>query len=1039
MENLRKQNFRSLLAILILVISGSVQAQSQVITGKVSDELGNDLPGVNILVKGTNIGSTTDANGSFTLEVKDPSGTLIASFIGYLTQEVPLSNRTRVSITLQPDVQQLSEVVVVGYGTQEKKDLTGSVSSVNAQDIQKVQVSGVDQALQGQIAGVQISTTSGAPGGNVNVLIRGVSSITGGVQPLFVIDGFPVNSVGIGNPMNTINPNDIESIDVLKDASATAIYGSRGSNGVIIITTKRGKSGKPTIQFNAYEGVQDVAKKIEMMNAQEFSSFVIDARNAGYLDNNPNGDINHDNAARPGGNYDIPVNLTNADLKTTDWQDAIFRTAPIRNYQLGASGGTDALRYNLSAGYFDQEGVIINSGLERYNVSLNLDGELSKKLDFGVSILPSYTALKEIPSTGHYGALGIISAAVGIDPSFPIYNDDGTYASTLPPVEAATGVPNPVKIANELKTQSSQFRFLSNAYLEYEIIEDLKLRTSFGVDLNYYKASVWNPSTLNSGANTGPASATATNTDNTNWLSETTLSYRKNSGEHTLDFVGGFTAQRNAFNQVQVTAGNFSDDLIPNIAGGIINGGYQNMSRTALISLLGRINYSFREKYLVTATIRSDGSSRFGNESRWGTFPSASLGWRVSEEDFLKSVSFISDIKIRLSYGITGNNAIGDYRAISLLSNANYVIGDAVTPGLSPGTLANSNLKWETQTQLNVGMDLSVIKGRVSLTADLYDKRNKDMLFNIQTPSATGFTNAFVNVGEVQNKGLELSLTTRNLVGEFQWNTNFNITFNRNKVLSMNEEGARIFGNTGGRGNTNLTQVGGPIGVFFGRRALGVFNTDAEAAEYGVQPNARAGDIKFKNVIGDDVINDLDREIIGNPHPDFYFGFNNTFSYKNFTLDIMTSGMYGNEIYSALFAINNSGVQNNLKFIDEARWRSPEEPGNSKYGQFGRAIRGGKNGNTNFSSLYIFDASYWRIRNITLGYNLPSGIVNKLRMTQARVYASVTNLHTFTNYFGYDPEVGNAGANQGSQTVLGVDFGTYPLSRVTSLGVNITF
>jgi TonB-dependent starch-binding outer membrane protein SusC len=675
---------KTLFVILFFVITGNALAQDQVVTGKVLDEQGTALPGVNILFKGSSEGTTTDANGNFTLRGNASNSTLVFSFIGYTTQELALNGQTSITVTLAPDVQQLGEVVVVGYGTQEKKDLTGSVSSVDAKDIQKVQVSGIDQALQGQVAGVQIATTGGAPGGNVNVLIRGVSSVTGDVQPLFVIDGFPVNNVGIGNPLNTINPSDIESVDVLKDASATAIYGSRGSNGVIIITTKRGKAGKPKIEFNAYEGLQDVPKTIEMMNAQQFAAFVIDSRNAGYVDNNPTRTILDDNATRAGGNYDVPEYLldpnspqnawvVNPNLTTTDWQDAIFRTAPIRNYQLSASGGNDNLRYSVSGGYFKQDGVIIQSGLERFNAAMNIDGKLSEKLAFGISMLPSYTTQDDVPSAGHYGGFGIIGAALAFDPAIPVYNEDGTYGSSLPPAIASAGVPNPVKIANELKTRQNQFRYLSNAYLEYAIIKDLKLRSSFGVDLNYFNRNFWNPSTLNSGAETGPASANERNTQNTNWLSETTVSYQKDLEDHALNFVGGFTAQRNAFNQTEVTANNFSDDLVPSIGGGIINGGFQNITRTTLVSLLARVNYGFRDKYLLTATVRSDGSSRFGANNRWGTFPSASLGWRVSQENFLQNSKIISDLKLRVSYGLTGNNAIGDYRAISLLSAANYV------------------------------------------------------------------------------------------------------------------------------------------------------------------------------------------------------------------------------------------------------------------------------------------------------------------------------------------------------------------------------
>lgn len=1029
---------KGLLTVNFLLIVFPILAQTT-LNGKVTDENNQGIPGVNVLEKGTSNGTVTGIDGSYSLRLNKTGSVVVFSYIGYITEEVQVTNQTEINVKLLPDLKTLGEVVVVGYGEQQKKDLTGAIASVNAKDIQKIQVSSVDQALQGQIAGVQISTTNGAPGGHVNVLIRGVSSITGGVQPLFVIDGYPVSNAGIGNPLNTINPNDIESVDVLKDASATAIYGSRGSNGVIIITTKRGKTGAPRIEFDSYIGFQEIGKKLDLMNAQEFASMVVDARNNGYLDNFPNGNITDNNATRPGVNFDVSDKYRDpSSLQTTDWQEAIFRRAPISNYQLSATGGTEAIRYAVSGGYFNQEGIIINSGLKRYNLRANLDGQLSKKIAFGVSLLPSYTQLREVPAAGHYGALGIIASATGMDPSVPVYNEDGSYGNTIPPTEGNAAIQNPVKIANELQNPSSQFRLLSNAYLEYSILEDLKLRTTFGVDLNYYKSNLWNPSTLSSSAPTGPATARSENTENTNWLSETTLSYKKNLGsDHLINMVAGFTAQRAYNNRVVVNAGNFPDDLISNINGGIVNSGGQNIEVNSLVSLLARANYSYKDKYLLTATVRSDGSSRFGSNNRWGTFPSASIGWRISNEGFMRNIPFINDLKLRASYGVTGNNAIGNYRAISLLGSNNYVIGDAVVPGLAPSSLPNNNLSWESQSQLDIGLDLAVWNGRINFTGDYYDKRNKDMLFNIQTPSATGFTNAFVNVGEVQNKGIELALTTRNLVGAFQWSTNFNITFNQNKVLAMNEETARIFGSTAPRANSNVTQVGFPIGVFYGRRAIGIFNSDQEAAELGTQPNAKAGDIRWKDINEDGRIDDNDREVIGNPNPDFFFGFNNSFSYKGFTLDITTSGMSGQDVYNAMFAINNSGVQNNLKFIDEARWRSPEDPGESTYGRmWGRSIRGGLNGNTSYSSLYIFDASYWRIRNITLAYTLPASWLQNVKVQNARIYVAANNVYTFTNYIGYDPEVGLAESNQ---TAFGVDFGTYPLSRSYTVGINLSF
>jgi TonB-dependent starch-binding outer membrane protein SusC len=1025
------------------LIAINLYAQQRTVKGLVTDDQGIGLPGVSVLVKGSTNGTVTDTDGNYSLSVSSSNDVLVFSFIGYKPQEIYAGDQSTVNISLQTDIQQLSEVVVVGYGEQERKDLTGSVASVKAKDVTRVQVSSFDQALQGQIAGVQISNTGGAPGGGVNVLIRGVSSITGGVQPLFVIDGYPVTNSGIGNPLNTISPNDIESVDVLKDASATAIYGSRGSNGVIIITTKRGKSGAPVLEFNTFVGVQQVGKQLDMMNSQQFAQFVMDGRNAAYLDNNPTGNINDSNAVRPGVSWDISDKYRDpSTLTTTNWQDAIFRTAPISNYQLSATGGTDALRYKIAGGYFNQEGVVIESGLKRYNFSANIDGKLTEKLNFGLSLLPSYVSQRNVKTAGHTGELGIINSALAMDPSLPVYNPDGTFFETvLSNADGNASIGNPVKTAMQMKNPSSQFRFLGNMFLEYAILKDLKLKSSFGVDLNYLESSFWNPSTLQSSGLIGNALAQATNTKSTNWLSETTLSYKKTLGsDHVINVVGGYTAQSDYFNQVFVQASTFPDDLIPNINGGIPNLSSQGTAVNTLMSVLGRVNYAYQDKYLLTVTMRADGSSRFGKNKRWGAFPSASIGWRISEEGFMKNVTAVTNLKLRASYGITGNNAIGNYRANSLLGSTGYVIGNNVVNGVVPGSFRNDNLTWEEQSQANIGLDFSILNGRVNFTGDVYDKRNKDMLFNIQTPSSTGFTGALVNVGEVQNRGLELSVNTQNTVGAFKWSTNFNISFNQNQVLAMNSETARIFGSTGGRGNSNVTQVGSPIGVFYGRRWLGVFQSDAEAADYGTQPFARAGDLKFKDVNGDGKIDDNDREVIGNPNPRTFFGFNNNFSYKGFTLDIFLNGQIGQDVYAPLFSTNNSAVQNNLAFIDQARWRSADNPGSSDYGpgtgSFGRTIRGGRNNNTVYSSKDIYDASYIRVRQISLGYNFPTAFISKAKIQTARLYVTVNNAYTFTKYPFFDPEVGNAG---GDQTALGVDWGTYPVNRSFTIGLDLKF
>ncbi len=1029
---------------LCMFISVSAFCQTS-FSGKVTGNNSEPLAGVTVTEKGTPNATLSKEDGSFLIRLTTTKPILVFSNVGFTQREVVVGSQGNLTIVLQPDSKQLNDVVVVGYGTQRKKDLTGSIASVGAKEIEKIPVSSLDKALQGQVAGLQISSTSGAPGGNTTILVRGISSITGGVEPLFVIDGYPVTSVGYSNPLSTINPNDIESVDILKDASATAIYGSRGSNGVIIITTKRGKAGKPKIEFDSYVGVQEVAHKLKMMNAKQFAQFVIDGRNAGYLDNptsgNPNPGINDNNTLR-GNSYKISDKYRNQAFldsvgEGTDWQDAIFRKAIIQNHQLSVSGGNDGVRYAISGSFFNQDGIIINTNFKRYSFKANIDAKLSNKLSVGISMLPSFSTEITPPITGHYGAFGIINSALTMDPTLPVYNADGTYYPTYLSENGNAGLANPVKIANEYQIKNSQSRLFSNAYAEYALVPSLKLRTSLGADVNFFDRRDYKPSTLSGNSPTAPATAGVTTNKATNWLTETTLAYKKLfASVHQIDAVAGFTAQSDFFDAITTNATNFPDDLLPNINGGTVTSGSESIFRNNIMSVFARANYAFKGKYLLTGTVRRDGSSRFGQDRKWGTFPSGSIGWKVSEEKFMQGVKAVSDLKIRASYGVTGNNAIGDYRALALLNSSNYIIGDALTPGSVPGSLANTSLGWESQAQLDIGIDLSLLNNRINIVADFYDKRNKDMLFNVQTPSVTGFTNAIVNLGEVQNKGYEFALTTRNLVGKFGWSTNFNITFNKNKVLAMSTANDKIFGNTGGRGNSNVTMVGHPIGVFFGKQVVGVFNTKEEAAAYKAQPFAKAGDFKFQDVDNNGKIDDNDRVIIGSPHPDYFFGFNNTFTYKGFSLDILTNGMMGQKVFASLFGVNNSAVQNNLAFVDEARWRSPEQPGSGKYGSFARTIRGGKNDNFAYSSWSLFDASFVRIRQLALNYSIPAKVTSRLKLQSARCYVGVNNLYTFTDYPGYDPEVGNGGD---TQTVLGVDFGTYPMARTFTLGVNIGF
>ena len=1024
---------------IILTIASFQSIAQQTITGTVSDEAGLPVPGVNVVEKGTTSGTSTNAEGKYVTKVASSGSILVFSFVGYISQEVAVNNRGVIDVIVSPDDKQLGEVVVVGYGTQQKRDVTGAVASVSSKDIEKIPVSGLDQALQGQVAGLQISSTSGAPGGNTNILVRGIGSVSGGNEPLFVVDGFPINNSGVGNPLNTMNPGDIESIEVLKDASATAIYGSRGSNGVIMVTTKRGKSGQSRITIDAYTGIQEPARLLKMMNSKQFAQFVIDGHNNGWLDNGgAKASITDPNSVRSA-SYRIPEawqdvnNLPNVD---TDWQKEIFRTAPIQNYQITATGGNEKLRYALTGGYFNQQGILISSGFKRFSARLNIDGQLTKRLKVSMNLAPSYTSTDEVPSTGHYSSFNLIAEALSMPPLIPVYNADGTYGNTNGLTSVGMGaIPNPVQTANEYKSSNAQFRTLSNAFAEYEILDGLKLKVSVGADFNNYNSNDFKPSTLSTSAAVSPTTSSVTNTTDINWLNENTLNYRRNFGKHSIDALGGFTIQKSTTTATRTAATNFADDLLENINGGQITGGSYTVGQWSLLSYLGRVNYSFDDKYLLTATIRSDGSSRFGSNNRWGTFPSFSAGWRISEESFVKSLHIFDDLKLRASYGFSGNNAIGNYRYVGLLSATNYVLGNAQVPGLSQSSFTNDNLGWETSKQFDLGLEMAFFNSRLQFTGDYYNRRNTDMLLNKAIPAVTGYTSAWVNVGELENKGIELAINGKPIASRnFQWTTSFNITMNKNKVLRLGSEGEQIFADAG-RGDVSITEVGRPIGSFYGHVAQGVFLTQEQIAAHAKQNGAKLGDLQYKDVDGNGIINDSDREIIGNPQAKAFYGFNNTFTYKNFSLSVLMNGVQGKDIFwgGAVFVRGYHGVQNNLAEVADNHWKSPEDPGD---GKSPRIIRGGLNNNLRYSSLFNFDGSYLRVRNVTLNYNIPQGLAKRLMMQAARVYLTANNLHTFTKYPGYDPEISSSGDNM---LASGIDYLGYPPARSLTVGLSITF
>lgn len=1038
-----------------LFLAGSAQAQERSITGKVVvSGLGEPLPGVTVQVKGKNLAVSTDAGGGYSIRAQ--SGDVLEfKSVGYEQTEVTVGSQSVYNVSMTYSVQALNSVVVVGYGTKRKRDLTGSVVSLSPKELQPGPAASFDQMMQGKVAGAQITQTTGSPGGNVNVVIRGINSITGGNQPLYVIDGYAIGAGGSGsdlsnfngnsysssgmanntvskiNPLSTINPSDIASIEILKDASATAIYGSRGANGVIIITTKKGRQGKPTVNFEAASGFQQVANRLKMMTAAEFAEFHAEGRDNAWV--YAGGNASDANEVRAGGTRVRPE-FRNPELLTvnTDWQDQIFRTAPLQNYQLSTAGGSEFVDYMVSLGYYNQQGTIKASDFNKYNLRANIDTKLSSRLSLGISVAGSYSYGDFARAEGHLGTRGLIAAALANSPAMSIYQPDGSYSSEL---LDPLGVPveNPYLIIDEFSDKRSAANVFTNNYLKYDILEGLSVRTSIGVNYTSGSTRLWKSSEIGEwGAKTSPATAGAHHSFLLNWLNENTVNYATVFGEdHRLDAVAGFTVQKESLNMLQAGAMDFPTDLIPFLAGGNVNAGTNYISEWSMMSWLGRVNYSFKGKWLLTTTVRADGSSRFGANNRWGTFPSASVGYRISDEKFMQNLSFVDDLKIRVSYGASGNNLIGNYAHVGLLGITSYVGNGQPVLGINPQTLANENLTWERSLQTNLGVDLTLFNNRVTLTLDAYKNIKKDLLLNTLLPAASGFGSVTQNIGELENKGLEVTLDTRNVVNEnFQWNTNFNISFNRNKVLALNSSSARILNSA-----YQATQVGQPISSFFLLEATGVFKNWEEVKTSPLQhPNTQPGDLKFRDVDGNGRITDDDKTFVGTPWPKYTFGFNNQFTYRNLSLGMSLTGSYGQKMYfqGAEIIMNSAGVQNQLALVND-RWRSEENPGN---GLIPRAIRNDYARGIGINSRYLFEASFIRVRNVNLVYKLPARLLRNVGSSTLDVFADISNVYTFTDYPGYDPEGSSTGDNI---TASGIDYFSYPLPRTFTIGLRANF
>jgi TonB-linked SusC/RagA family outer membrane protein len=1002
----------------------------QNINGTVTDDKGSPIPGVSVKLKGSAVAVLTSTAGKFSISVPS-GGTLVFSSIGYVSQEVLITNQTTLTVRLAEDNKALDEVVVVGYGTAKRKDLTGSVGSVESKEIKDLAVTRVEQALSGRVAGVQVKLADGQPGSSPQIRIRGIGSISAGGDPLYVVDGFPTDNI------QTLNPNDIESLDILKDASATAIYGSRGSNGVVIINTKRGLSGKAKISFDTYYGTQSITRKPEFLNASQQANYYYNSiRNRNMdLGNNISGDPATWGVRVPQTVLDV---MSGKNTYNTSVLDSVLRTAPQQSYNLSVAGGNEKVKYALSGEYFDQDGIIINSNFKRYSLRANIDAQLTDRLTVKVNLNPSYTKNNNVIASGAGAGVStsIIGSATSAQPYYPLHNADGSYF-IYRSVDASTDLYNPLALAREKSDVLSTDRFLGNVIAEYKILDGLKFNVLLGATTINLKGASFTPQ-LPVFFNT-PATGTDYASSEHNWLAEYTANYNRSFGKHNFTVLAGYTVQEDVIELNSLSSNNYPNNLVPSLSAvsGIISTGTSSKAEWSILSELARLNYNYDGKYLVTASIRRDGSSRFGANNKYGVFPSAAVAWRISDEKFMKDIPLISQMKLRASYGKTGNNNIGNYASLAILNYVKYVTGGVATGGSAPGAIPNPDLTWETQEQINAGIDIGFFKNRLNITVDHFRSKNNDLLLNVNVPTSSGFSTALKNIGEVRNTGWEVVLSSVNLNGRFQWSTDLNFSAYTNKVVKLGPTGDDIIS-----GN-NITRIGQPIGMFYGFIVDGIFKNSAELAagpvyNKGLADATRVGDIRFKDVSGpngvpDGKIDNNDMTIMGSPYPDFYVGMTNRFSYQNFSLSFNFAGSFGSEIYSNSMVIYRLNRSRSRTLSTEANfWKSEADPGD---GQTPRPVDQTTGGLRLASTRYMDTGSYLRLNNVTLGYIFPEKISKALRVSSLRVYASATNPLIITNNRSFNADV----SNTGNSLTPGIDNNNYPLPKTYVLGLNVTF
>lgn len=1062
---------RFFLLFVLCLIGASIYAQSMKVTGKVVDGDGLEVIGASVVVKGAaGVGTITDLNGTYSLTVNDASkDVLVFSYVGMASQEIKVNGRSQINVTLKSDAVLLDEVVAIGYATVKRKDLTGSVASVNSKELSKIPTSDVTQALAGRMAGVQVMQSEGAPGASISIRVRGGISITQSNEPLYIIDGFPSE-----DGMSTLDPAEIESIDILKDASATAIYGARGANGVGVITTKSGAQGggKATVTFDSYVGFKKIAKKLDVLSPYEFVKLDYERKVYDQTDSQESWDAAVKSFETIYGKYsDIEANYANRE--GIDWQDqTLGRTALTQNYRIGVSGGTDKLNYSMAYSYYDEEGAMVFSGSKKHNISFNLNSKVNDRLTVTARMSFDHMRVEGMGTSEGGDRFNKMQHILQYRPTIGINGSDSDLLGDEDPLfvdDAGNVMQNPLLSAAE-ETKDKEYRtFQANGGFTFKIIKGLSFRNTTGMRYQTRRNDIFYGDKSVTGKRSS-INGSIENIENGSFQTSNVLTYNWSNESNDLTVMAGQEFVSKWTRNFKASASNFPNDEIGlgDLSLGLAGTpeSYQNYD-DKLLSFFTRVNYNYKEKYLFTASLRADGSSKFGKNNKWGYFPAFSAAWRMGEEEFIKNLNVFSDLKLRIGYGLAGNNRINSYQSLAIMGSVTYPNGDSTQSGYASNQVPNPELKWEANKTFNFGLDFGFFNQRLTISPEFYINRSSNLLLSAKLPDSSGYSSMVINAGETENKGIDLTINTVNIeTKDFSWNTAITFSHNKNLVKKLTGEEVQLWeASFGYSQNTHIIGVNQPLGQMYGYVTDGLyqvedFDYDAATKTYtlkdgipymGDKQNVQPGNWKFKNLDGsaDNKITESDKTVIGNAYPIFYGGINNNFTYKNFDLSIFFTYSYGNDVFNATKLTNTKSALDNKNVLDVAnsanRWvlvndkgemiTDPQELAAVNKGKTVASIIDNEVGDTYIHSWAVEDGSFLKLSNVTLGYTFPKAWLKKLGVSKLRLYATGSNLFTWTKYSGFDPEV----STMGNGLTPGVDFGAYPKSRSFVFGINLAF